>query len=313
MPLFLGIDTSNYTTSCALYDSDSKEVFQAKKLLPVAKSEKGLRQSDAVFTHIKQLSDVIGEAVSSTSHEIEAVCASVAPRSADGSYMPCFLVGKMTAQSIAAAMRLPFYECSHQEGHIVAALYSAGCLELLSQEFYAFHISGGTTEGLLVKPHDNLFLVELIAKTLDINAGQLIDRVGVMLGIDFPCGHALDKISQKSFAEFKIKPSFKGLDCNLSGGENKAALMIEKSEPVEDVAKFAIEYAAAAVDEMTCRVIEKHGEKPILYAGGVMSNTIIRKRLSKKYGGYFANPYFSSDNASGVAIIGAIKAGKEIF
>lgn len=313
MPLFLGIDTSNYTTSAAVYDSDRDCIIQQKRLLLVKENARGLRQSDAVFLHIKQLAQVIDEVVKQTALPVAAVAASITPRRAESSYMPCFLVGRMAAEIVASTMNIPFISCSHQEGHIVAAAYSASMLSLLKNEFYAFHLSGGTTEGLLIKPEKELFSVELIAKTLDISAGQLIDRVGVKMGLEFPCGAAMDELALKSNAEYKINPSLKDCDCNLSGGENKISALLEKGESKENIAKFTFSYVLEAISQMTARVFDRYGEKPILYAGGVAASRYISQILKEKYSAFFASPAFSADNAAGVAIIAAIKSGAISF
>lgn len=189
--LTLGIDTSNYTTSVAIYDGENI-LKNCKKLLPVKDGERGLRQSDAVFYHTNQLADVFDEAFDSFNGKLDAIAVSSRPRDVEGSYMPCFTVGVNSARILAKALKVPLYTVSHQAGHITAALYSAKKLELMNEKFIAFHVSGGTTEALLVqKGTENPLDIEIIAKTLDLNAGQLVDRVGVMLGLHFPCGAEL--------------------------------------------------------------------------------------------------------------------------
>lgn len=306
MPYYLGIDTSNYTTSACIYDSLSKKIVMQKKLLPVQKNAIGLRQSDAVFSHVKQLPEIINELFKDQFYNINAVCVSTRPRSVKGSYMPAFLVGDTVASCIATVLNVKKYECSHQEGHVVSALYSAEKLSLLKEDFYAFHVSGGTTECLLVKPNGNLFDITLIAKTLDLNAGQLIDRVGVMLSLDFPCGKALTELALKCDDKFKIKPTMKGADIHLSGVQNQCEDMFKKGVPKEYIARYTIEYIKACIDNMTQCVIDKYGKKPFIYAGGVMSNIIIKEYICEKYDGLFAEPIFSTDNACGVSIIGCI-------
>ena len=311
MSKFLGIDTSNYTTSVAVFDSCDKSVLQCKRLLPVKSGEKGLRQSDAVFHHTVQLPEVLTQLYDSFDTEISAVGVSSKPRDVEGSYMPCFLVGKNVATAVSLTNRINLHQFSHQAGHIMAALYSCGRLDLVNEEFIAFHLSGGTTEAVLVKPDDDtVFKCEIIAKTLDLNAGQAIDRVGVMLGLDFPCGKELEKMALKSDKKFNIKPSLKGLDCNLSGIENKCKVMLSKGERQEDISLYCIEYIKSTLSEMTIKIIEKYGQKPLVYAGGVMSNSIIRKYIEEKFDGKFASSEFSCDNAAGIALLTAYKEKK---
>lgn len=306
MSVFLGIDTSNYTTSAALYDDERNTVIQSKKLLPVREGELGLRQSDAVFAHTKQLGDMV-QNVFSEYGTITAVGASERPRDIDGSYMPCFLVGTMVAQCIGAACNVSVYGFAHQQGHIAAALYSANRLDLINESFVAFHLSGGTTEMLLVEPDcKRIIHCTKIGGSMDLKAGQAIDRVGVMLGLPFPAGKYLEELARKSTRSFKIKPVIKGTECSLSGIENKCKKMLDDGEKPENIALFCIKSVEAALCGMTEAVLAEKGKLPLLYAGGVMSNKIIRNTIEKKYGGIFAKPEFSSDNAAGIAVLSAI-------
>ena len=303
----LGIDTSNYTTSSALYFSQDNRIVQAKKLLPVKSGEKGLRQSDAVFHHTVQLHSVIKQ-VFESGVKPDCVCASNMPCMQSGSYMPCFLVGSNTAESISTVWNIPFVTTSHQHGHIVAALFSCGRLDLLEKPFIAFHLSGGTTQALLVEPDSKeLFKCTVVAQSLDLKAGQAVDRVGLMLGLDFPCGPMLDKLAQTSSARYTIRPYRKDGNCSLSGIENKCRQMIEKGEVKEDVARYCIDYICASLDEMTAYLLGQYGNLPLVYSGGVMSNSIIREKISRKFPAHFASAEFSCDNAAGVAIIGFLK------
>lgn len=303
----LGIDTSNYTTSLSVYNDETGEIFQAKKLLPVKSGALGLRQSDAVFHHTVQLPMMFDELFSERVFSLSSVGVSVSPRDEEGSYMPCFLAGLSSAKAVSRVNGIPMNTFSHQAGHIAAALYSSDSLELIDKEFIAFHLSGGTTEALLVRPDkEKIFKISLIAKTLDLKAGQAIDRVGLMLGLQFPCGKELDCLSLESEKIYKIKPTMKGADCCLSGVENKCGKMIENGEKAADVAKYCIMYIERTLEEMTKTLIEKYGNLPLVYAGGVMSNSIISKYFTDKFGGRFASPQFSSDNAAGISILTSV-------
>lgn len=305
---YLGFDTSNYTTSVALYFPEENKILQQKKLLPVKEGERGLRQSDAVFHHTTQLHTLCSNLFDFEKIQIDAVCASVMPRLMQGSYMPCFLVGKNTASCISSTLSVPFYETSHQHGHILAALYSAGRLDLIHERFIAFHVSGGTTEALLVEPSkEEIFTCKLLAKSLDLKAGQAIDRVGVMMGLSFPCGAKLDELSRKSTAHYKIKPSIKGFDCSLSGVENKCRQMIQNGEKAEDVSLFCIEYIRASLSQMVSSLLKEYGNLPLVFSGGVMSNSLINETFTKQFGAIFAKSEFSCDNAAGIAIMGYLK------
>lgn len=312
MAEYLGIDTSNYTTSVSVYNDETKEIYQSKKLLPVKDGSLGLRQSDAVFHHTVQLPQMFDDLFSKRKFDISAIGVSVSPRDEIGSYMPCFLAGLSSAKAISSVNNIPLYTFSHQAGHIAAALYSSDSMDLIDKEFIAFHLSGGTTEALLIKPgKDRVFDVSLVAKTLDLKAGQAIDRVGVMLNLKFPCGKELDKLANLSEKEYKIKPTMKGADCCLSGVENKCGKMIENGEKPEDVAKFCITYIERTLEEMTKELLSTYGDLPLIYAGGVMSNSIISRDFSERFSGKFAKPEFSSDNAAGISILTAIMESRK--
>ena len=224
-PCFVGIDTSNYTTSLAFCKHGGEIAANLKCPLPVKEGERGLRQSDAVFLHTKNLPTLFEMAKGYFEmYEPLAIGVSARPRTTEGSYMPCFLSGVASAKALASALGVPCYEFSHQNGHIMAALVSSGADSVLfGKEFAAFHVSGGTTEVLLVHPNGNDFLCDIIGGTADINAGQAIDRVGVALGLTFPCGAALERRALSYEGKIPsrrvcVKDGF----CNLSGLENMA-------------------------------------------------------------------------------------------
>lgn len=303
---FIGIDTSNYTTSAAICTKEGEVVANLKMPLPVKAGECGLRQSDAVFAHVKNLPTLM----QSLSKELQgmkplAIGVSATPRPQEGSYMPCFLSGIAAAQSFAAAADIPLLRFSHQEGHIMAATYSAGAMHLLDAErFAAFHVSGGTTEVLLAAPHASGFDISLFAATADINAGQAIDRIGVMLGLDFPCGKELERLAQKNEKKIpKCRISVKDGYCNLSGLENMAKKLWEESGDASLVAAFTQQFVADTLIAMTNALDAGIPSLPIVYAGGVMSNRYLQSRLGERQNTFFAEPQFSADNAAGIALL----------
>ncbi len=299
---FVGFDTSNYTTSIAVAELDGNVLANLKAPLPVSSGARGLRQSDAVFAHIKnlpELCDKLSEVLKD--HTPIAVGVSTRPRSAEGSYMPCFLAGNVAAHSFAAESSLPIFEFSHQDGHIEAAYHSSGAD--ITGDFAAFHVSGGTTEIVYVKRNGTGFSVEPVGGTDDLNAGQSIDRTGVMMGLSFPCGAAMDRLAMENKAKLPpVKISVKGLSCNLSGVENLAAKLWSETEDPRLVSAFVFEYIAKTIYKLTDGLRERYPDIPVIYAGGVMSSSYISARLARP-GTYFAKPAFSADNAAGIALL----------
>lgn len=306
----LGIDTSNYTTSVCIYDDADNSCIHRRKLLPVADGQLGLRQSDAVFHHTQQLPQLFESLCSDNSidvNDISAVGASFTPRMCDGSYMPCFTVGSAFARSISSLLKVPVYKLSHQQGHIAAALYSADRLDLVDKPFIAFHVSGGTTDALLVNDNKDEFLsCKLVAKSLDLNAGQLVDRVGLMMSLSFPCGKQIEQLALKCTDSIKVKPTLKGYDCCLSGAQNICERLLCEGKSHEYVALYCLTYIEQTILKMTQKLLSEYGDLPVVFAGGVMSNSIISDNISKQIDCIFSKPEFSTDNACGVAVLTSI-------
>lgn len=301
--VILGIDTSNYTTSVALVSTEGDLIANIKEPLPVKEGERGLRQSDAVFAHIKNIPlCMTGLAEYLVNKEIVAVGVSDKPRNQEGSYMPCFLSGVASARSIATALNVPLYTFSHQCGHVMAALFSSGRMDLCDKEFAAFHISGGTTEFVRISPDSNGFNATLIGGTKDLNAGQIIDRIGVYVGLTFPCGPELERLALSYCGKRRrVKPSLDATYVNLSGLENLALKLYKETDDKALVSRFVLDYVASAIVGMSEAYLNEYGEQPLVYAGGVMSNSIIKEEILGHFDAYFAAPALSSDNAVGIA------------
>ncbi len=299
MGVCLGLDTSNYTTSVALFDGENGE--NLGQLLQVPQGTLGLRQSDALFQHVKQLPLLMEQIMATVGEsEILAVGASTKPRWVADSYMPCFLAGESLGRSLAAAMQVPFYPCSHQQGHVAAAAWSAGHAELLDTPHLAWHLSGGTTELLLVRPDGHRVVCECLGQTSDISAGQLIDRTGKLLGLAFPAGKKLDELAIE-FGKTKPFPvKVNGRTFSLSGMENQVKKRMDQGDAPGEVAAFVMGTVAEVVARITGEVAKEYPGLPILCSGGVASSRVLRQRLTDAY---FAPPQYSTDNALGVAIL----------
>ena len=314
MPV-LGLDTSNYTTSAAVFDGAGGR--NQGRLLEVRPGELGLRQSDALFQHVKHLPEVVeallGEEGLGT---VQAVGASTRPRAVEGSYMPCFLAGASQGQVLSQVLGVPFYAFSHQQGHLAAAAWSAGRLDLLDRPFLAWHLSGGTTELLRVEPEEDGVAVraEILGGTSDISAGQLIDRAGVLLGLSFPAGKGVEKLSRQAQKREYYKVKVNGLTFSLSGMENKVRQMVQRGEEPAEIAWFAQETVCRVVQACTKAAMEEYPGLPVLCSGGVASNGRLKELLRQNCGALFAQPQFSTDNAMGTAILTwrALERGRRV-
>ena len=289
----IGIDTSNYTTSIACFDGASG----------VKPGELGLRQSDAVFSHTKSLPELSGRLFSHIrGMEIEAVGVSTRPRAVEGSYMPCFLVGYSHAKLLSDAFHVPLVEVSHQQGHVAAALWSGGRLDLMDSPHLAWHLSGGTTELLLVEPDGKNVHCTKIGGTTDISAGQLIDRTGQLLGLPFPSGKHLDELSAQAKNRDVFSVKCDACSFSLSGVQNKVQQYYEKNADPAETAAYALRCVAGAVYRASEQALKRFPGLEIVFSGGVASNSLLRSVMQPLFP-VFAQPQFSTDNAMGVAIL----------
>lgn len=298
--VYLGIDTSCYTTSVALVDAHGRVLQDERLLLPVGSGEHGLRQSDAVFQHVRQLPELLRRIVWSPRH-LQAVGVSLRPRPVDGSYMPVFLTGLVAAQAVATAAGVPLYEFSHQEGHL-----AAGWAELSGGPCLAVQISGGTSEVLLVDPQPaGGFAIDLLAGTSDLSAGQMIDRVGVALGLPFPAGPALERLARHASGRLALPSSVNDLSFSFSGPCTAALRLVEQQQDAAEIAFAVLRVVANSLEKVLRLAHERYRRSQVLLVGGVMSNLLIRERLEHRLGPtmqlVFAEPTLSSDNAVGVA------------
>ena len=297
----IGIDTSNYTTSIAYFSDGSGG--NCSQLLPVKQGELGLRQSDAVFAHIKSLPELAGRLFSHIQQEnVRVIGVSTRPRAVEGSYMPCFMVGYSHAKILSDALNVPLVEVSHQQGHVAASLWSAGRLDLMDTPHLAWHLSGGTTELLLVEPEGKNVRCTRIGGTTDISAGQLIDRTGVMLDLLFPAGKHLDELSKTAQMTDVFKVKCPNTEFSLSGVQNKVQQFYAANDNAVETAAYALRCVAEAVYLATKNALKAYPGLRVVFSGGVASNSMLRTRLAD-LNPVFAQPQYSTDNAMGVAVL----------
>ena len=295
----LAFDTSNYTTSVAAFDG--AEGHNISRLLDVAPGSLGLRQSDALFSHVKRLPELTDRLFSDISAaKIEAVGVSTRPRAVEGSYMPCFLAGHSQARVLGAALGVPVYEFSHQQGHIAASLWSSDHMELMNRPHLAWHLSGGTTELLYVTPEGVNVHAEKIGGTTDISAGQLIDRTGQLLGLPFPAGKELDMLSREAADDAFFRVKVHGTDFSLSGVQNKVEAYYD-GRPAETAA-YALRSLIGAIVTATKNALQTYPDCTVVFAGGVASNTMLREACAD-LPAIFCPPQYATDNALGTAVL----------
>ena len=307
----IGIDTSCYTTSAACVNAQGI-VFSEKTMLSVPFGGRGLRQSEGLFQHTKQLPPLIEQLFATVDKDrIRAVAVSAKPIDAVDSYMPVFLAGHAAARSIAAALNVPLIETTHQSGHIRAAL--VGNEQLLGQPIYGFHISGGTTDLMKIATDWNKpYSIQQIGTSTDLHAGQFVDRIGVKIGMQFPAGTHLEDLARKAtHRDVKLGAAVKNGNCSFSGAE-AAALRLMDTVSNEEMAFGIYDCLARTITKMLLYADKTSGERPILLCGGVASSQLLRELLEKRYGRelYWGRRELSADNAVGVAYIGLERSEK---
>lgn len=310
----LGIDTSCYTTSVAAVNESLELCFDGRIILDVPEGGRGLRQSDAFYRHIGNLSRLMEQCMETLeAGSIMGIAVTSKPRNTESSYMPVFSAGVHTAKTIGSMLKLPVVETAHQDSHIQAGLWSSG--QQLKPDFLAYHISGGTTE--LLHVHKNTTMdISVIGGTGDLNAGQFIDRIGVAMGMKFPCGQEMDRLCGIFDTKgIKIPISVKGFFLSFSGPESHVQRLLKgkapDSEEAAAIAKGVFLCIAASIEETVLNAKTKYDLDELLLIGGVASNSTIKKYLTeshklKKCGvrPVFSDPRFSPDNAVGTAVLG---------
>lgn len=305
MQAVIGFDTSCYTTSVALVSLAGEVLISARKLLPVQLGEKGLRQSEGVFSHVRQIAPLVAECFQAFPDvKIKAVGISARPRDNSDSYMPVFTVGDAHGRTLASALGVPAFSFSHQRGHIRAAQYGSG---LKSERFLALHLSGGTTETVLCAGEE----LTLLGGALDVTAGQLIDRTGVAMGLPFPAGPALEQLALKGRRQALLPVAMAdgGLNCHLSGAEAQVMRWLSAGKPAEDISAEVFDLIARTISRMIAAAAKKTGAQEALVAGGVASSELFRQMLLERVKKsapvqlYFGLPEYSGDNAAGAALL----------
>ena len=297
--MVLGFDTSNYTTSVASFDGVTGH--NVSRLLDVEQGTLGLRQSDALFAHVKRLPELTDRLFSDIGKgDIVAIGVSTRPRAVEGSYMPCFLAGESQAKVLGAVLGVPVYEFSHQQMHVASSLFSSRSMELMEEPHLAWHLSGGTTELLYVTPQLSAVHCEKIGGTTDISAGQLIDRTGKLLGLPFPSGRSIDALSAEATDTSVFRVKVKDMEFSLSGVQNKVEQYHQDSP--SETAGYALRCVIGAIVTATRNALKRYPNCKVVFSGGVASNSMLRQAC-KDLPALFCPPEYSRDNALGTAVL----------
>jgi len=307
--LYLGFDTSCYTTSVACISSESI-VLDERTVLSVPFGARGLRQSDALFQHNRNLPALLSRLFSSVDPaRIAGVGVSVTPTAQEGSYMPVFLAGQVAAKTAAGACSVPLVGTTHQHGHVRAALHGGNEHILKKDRFLALHISGGTTDVLEVHTEsERIASIQQLGCSNDLHAGQMVDRLGVAMELPFPCGKHLEQLAETAVRkDVKFASSVRGLSCSLSGAETQAQRVLQSGEDRAEVAYGIYDCLARTLSKLIQNTAAETGCRDVLLSGGVASSLLLREllhsRLKRDIRISFGRSELSGDNAVGVALL----------
>ncbi|MCL1872687.1 MAG: O-sialoglycoprotein endopeptidase [Clostridiales bacterium] len=303
--MILGVDTSCYTTSLAVVDENAKLLADCRQLLPVKEGSRGLAQSEAFFSHVNQLPLLLTRVFAEISpRELTAIGVSNKPRSLPDSYMPVFRAGESLAKALSVSLGIPLYFTSHQDGHLAAALWSAACV--WEEPFLAVHISGGTTELLLVRPQSTGFCLQIVGDC-DLAAGQFVDRVGVNLGLPFPAGPHLEALALRSEgSKIKLPVAVQGSKISFSGPQSAADRLLAQGAEPKELALAVFFTIGESLVRAVAAAISEYNLSRVIFMGGVAANSLVKAHLTERLASQaevvFADKQYSGDNAVGVAV-----------
>jgi N6-L-threonylcarbamoyladenine synthase len=297
--MILGIDTSAYVTSIALA-SGINVYFDERIPLNVEFGKRGLRQSEAVFQHVKNMNSLSRKL---KCFNIKGVGVSTKPRDLEDSYMPVFNVGESFANTIANILKVPLIELSHQEGHVYSGIWSK---KVKISDILVIHISGGTSDVLQVKNSPFELDIKQLGSGGDLYAGQFVDRVGVALGLSFPAGNELESIAKRiNKTEMRIPSSVNNYEMSFSGPESAAQRFIKKDAQPEDLARSVFICIARSLEKVIRHAYSEKEYQGVMLVGGVARNSIIMNELKTRvpYNIIFCDRRYSGDNAVGIALL----------
>lgn len=303
--IYLGIDTSCYTTSVAAIDAEGQLAGEARRILTVKEGKCGLMQSEMVFQHTRNLPELVESVLYGKDYELAAIAVSGYPRPIEDSYMPAFLAGRSVARSLAAATGAKLFTISHQENHMEAGMWSAKGPE--AERFLMLHASGGTTDLLLCeRQEDERYTITQVGGSIDLHAGQFVDRIGVALGLQFPTGPALEKLADTAKSMVELPVSVRKLEASLSGPATAAQRLLAAGADGAAMARGVEHALAETFSRLLRNGASQFNVRDVLFVGGVASNQYMRKHVEEKLAKrrvrlWVPEARFSCDNSTGCA------------
>ena len=264
--------------------------------------------------HLCNITTVVQQALSTAKikkNDISGVAFTQGP----GLIGPLF-VGAMLAKGLAMGLNKPLLAVNHLKGHAISCILNNPHVEF---PFLCLVVSGGNTQIVIVHSYEQ---IDLLGCTLDDAVGEAYDKIGKMLGMDYPAGHKIDLYAQKGDNKRFIFPKAKveGYNFSFSGIKTAFKMFLEKHKHENNFIEQNIEDICASIQDCLINmlidklllVINKTGIKRIALGGGVAANTGLRKRLTticeeKNMQLYLPQKQYCTDNAAMIALIGVYK------
>lgn len=324
MPIILAIESSCDETSAAVL-SDQNVLSNIVASQKIHSEYGGVVPELASREHQKNIVPVVDKALKNAGvdkNKIDAVAFTRGP-----GLMGALLVGVSFAKSFAQALNIPLIEVNHMEAHVLAHFINdQSRSDFPDFPFLCLTVSGGHTQ--IVKINDYLEM-EVLGKTLDDAAGEAFDKSGLLLGLSYPAGPAIDKLAKSGDPrrfEFPI-PKIQGLNFSFSGFKTAVLYFLQKqvkSNP--DFIKENLNDLCASIQFSIVRILmgklkraaKETGIKTITIAGGVSANSELRNHLAtigdkNRWKIFVPKVEYTTDNAAMIGIAGYFKFLKKDF
>lgn len=236
------------------------------------------------------------------------------------------LVGTSFAKSLSMSLGVPLIEVNHLQAHILAHFIEDANPKPPQFPFICLTVSGGHTLIVLVKDY---FDMEIIGKTIDDAAGEAFDKTGKILGLDYPAGAIIDRLSKQGNPNaFKFnKPKLPHYDFSFSGLKTSILYFIQKEmKKNEHFIKDNLNDLCASVQksiieilmEKLEKVVKDYGITQVALAGGVSANSGLREEMEirkKRLGWetYIPKFEYTTDNAAMIAMVAQLKYERQLF
>ncbi len=312
----LGIESSCDDTSAAVLKND-KVLSNIIASQDIHKKYGGVVPELASRAHLSNIIPTVESAIKEAKislNQLSAISFTKGP-----GLMGSLIVGTEFSKALSLSLKIPVIEVNHMQAHILVHFINNG-KDMPSFPFLGVTISGGHTQFILVKDY---FEMKILGETLDDAIGEAFDKCGKKLGLGYPAGPLIDKISAKG-DENKFKfplPKVNGGDISYSGTKTAFINFLNKNQTknIEFINQNINDICASIQKNLIDNLMNKvhllsveNNLKTIVFGGGVSANSYLKKRL-EKYSNendlkiFIPEPQFSTDNAAMIGIVGYLK------